>query len=260
MKKHKFIIGKKFGKWTVLREENHPYDKPKERRKTILMCYCRCECGLEKYIHKTNLLTGKSKGCLSCGSSFANRKNRINSKVIDLTGKVFGKLTVIKKAEHKANRHGTYWICKCKCGNIVEIRAKYLLENRRRACVDCQPKFYHFQWIENKIGKTFGLLKIKKLLRFENNVPVFQAKCKCGNIVEVKNKHLNHRRKSCGCLLGKANKGEKNGHAKLTQKEADLIREMKEQNPDLTSEYFSNMFNISPSQINAILANISYKN
>ena len=41
-------------------------------------------------------------------------------KMIDLTNKQFGKLTVIKRAPNKNNR--IIWECKCECGNIVEVR------------------------------------------------------------------------------------------------------------------------------------------
>ncbi len=40
-------------------------------------------------------------------------------KLIDLTGKKFGKLTVIKRVPNQGK--GTYWECKCKCGNIKNI-------------------------------------------------------------------------------------------------------------------------------------------
>ncbi len=42
------------------------------------------------------------------------------TKVIDLTGQQFNKLTVIKKAETKKAR-GIEWICKCECGTEKQI-------------------------------------------------------------------------------------------------------------------------------------------
>jgi len=39
----------------------------------------------------------------------------------NLIGKTFNRLTVIKEAPSKNKK--TYWICKCECGNIVEVRA-----------------------------------------------------------------------------------------------------------------------------------------
>lgn len=42
----------------------------------------------------------------------------------DLTGQRFGSLTVIERAE---NRNGmSYWLCKCDCGTIKEVRGQHL--------------------------------------------------------------------------------------------------------------------------------------
>lgn len=38
---------------------------------------------------------------------------------IDMTGEVYGFLTVI---ERDTSRKGSYWKCKCSCGNIVIAR------------------------------------------------------------------------------------------------------------------------------------------
>lgn len=53
-------------------------------------------------------------------------------KFIDLTGRKFGRLTVIKRAENK----GQYacWLCKCECGNEKEILSTHLLKGVIRSC------------------------------------------------------------------------------------------------------------------------------
>lgn len=50
----------------------------------------------------------------------------------DLTGKRFGKLTVLEKA----GRQGTsqLWLCRCDCGNLVKIRANSLVRLGRDSC------------------------------------------------------------------------------------------------------------------------------
>ena len=43
-------------------------------------------------------------------------------KLEDLTGKVYGRLTVIERAEN--DKHGnTRWLCKCSCGNECIVQA-----------------------------------------------------------------------------------------------------------------------------------------
>ena len=46
-------------------------------------------------------------------------------KFIDLTGKTFGKLTVIKKMDNKFGNR-IMWLCKCDCGNVKTIRGSSL--------------------------------------------------------------------------------------------------------------------------------------
>ena len=44
---------------------------------------------------------------------------------IDLTNQKFGNLTVIKYIGQRGRRR-TFWLCKCDCGNIVEIDGDHL--------------------------------------------------------------------------------------------------------------------------------------
>ena len=64
------------------------------------------------------------------------------SKFVDLTGRRFGRLTVIKrKKTDDTNR--TYWICQCDCGNIKTVEAYALKIGRTKSCgclsVDTTP-------------------------------------------------------------------------------------------------------------------------
>jgi hypothetical protein len=55
------------------------------------------------------------------------------TKYKDLTGKRFGKLTVISFDREKTKRKA-YWICKCECGNIKSVRSDSLQENKVLSC------------------------------------------------------------------------------------------------------------------------------
>lgn len=50
----------------------------------------------------------------------------------DLTGKRFGNITVLHRAENKSGR--TYWLCKCDCGTVKEIRADHLQRGEVVGC------------------------------------------------------------------------------------------------------------------------------
>lgn len=71
-------------------------------------------------------------------------------KVKDLTGKKFGRLTVIKRVEN--NKFGQLqWLCKCECGNIKKIRGGHLKSGAIKSC-GCLNKE-----LTSKRTKTHGM-------------------------------------------------------------------------------------------------------
>lgn len=60
----------------------------------------------------------------------------------DLTGRVFGKLTVIKRARN--HRHDkTAWLCHCECGTKKSIVSYTLLNGDSRSCGCMQTRWSH---------------------------------------------------------------------------------------------------------------------
>lgn len=52
---------------------------------------------------------------------------------MDLVGKKFGRLTVIKKVKIKGKRSFRY-CCKCKCGNEIFVKTSELMSGNTRSC------------------------------------------------------------------------------------------------------------------------------
>ena len=65
------MIGKKYGKWLVLKA------MPKEYiTKSVSKMLCKCECGTEKEVVMVNLKNGRSTQCMSCaGRNKGKKKN-----------------------------------------------------------------------------------------------------------------------------------------------------------------------------------------
>ena len=54
---------------------------------------------------------------------------------IDLTGKKFGRLTVIEFDNEKYLKYGKpFWKCKCECGEEISVRSGNLINNHVRSC------------------------------------------------------------------------------------------------------------------------------
>lgn len=54
-------------------------------------------------------------------------------KPINLKGKQFGKLTAIKPTKKRENG-SIVWLCRCNCGNLVEVRANKLKPENVKSC------------------------------------------------------------------------------------------------------------------------------
>lgn len=114
------LTGKKFNKLTVVsRAENDIKNKNRWN--------CICECGAEKVVSGYSLTSGKTK---SCGCQ--RRISASNNCLEDLTGKRFGKLLVLQRAENRGKH--TMWKCKCDCGKSTITGASELKRGTTKSC------------------------------------------------------------------------------------------------------------------------------
>ena len=77
------------------------------------------------------------KFCEQCKKEFTTKhKNQkycsyecsSKSRIKDLTGQKFGRLTVIKHIKHK------FWLCKCECGNEIKVISDNFKAGRTKSC------------------------------------------------------------------------------------------------------------------------------
>ena len=144
----------------------------------------------------------------------------------DLTGRKFGKLTVI--GYDRTNRNGdSYWLCKCDCGNpkIVSVIRTSLTSSSTKSCgcIAHEP--------ENLLGNRYGSLTV---IEYTGRDQEFKARwkclCDCGTelIVDVWNLKSGHT-KSCGCLgrnrLGDINRT--HGHSQTGESIYPVWKSMK---------------------------------
>jgi len=56
-------------------------------------------------------------------------------RALELTGQVFGRLTVIQRTERPTwAAQQTWWLCRCECGNTASVSAHSLRQNYTRSC------------------------------------------------------------------------------------------------------------------------------
>jgi hypothetical protein len=119
------------------------------------------------------------------------------SKLIDLVGQKYGRLTVVGKAESRGK--STYWNCICDCGNplIVEVRGTHLKNGHVSSC-GCYRKELR---LNNLVGQIFGELTVVERAPNKGDDTYWKCRCSCGKYVEVCACHLTRGETiSCGCI------------------------------------------------------------
>lgn len=111
---------------------------------------------------------------------------------IDITGKRFGQLVAVARAESTGDR--TRWLCKCDCGNEKIFEYSNLVDGRTKTCGARVHK------IKNLTGKRFGKLTVLSLAN-EEGPARWLCECECGNKKIVLGTSLtNGNTTSCGCV------------------------------------------------------------
>ena len=124
------------------------------------------------------------------------------SRTVDLAGKRFGKLTVLKMTGEREDRYWT-WVCRCDCGNEIIVNTKRLTRGTISHC-GCEKKSSTSLGPvpEDLTGKRYGRLTVLRLdKQRENGKSSWLCQCDCGNQCVVSAYSLHYKkRKSCGCL------------------------------------------------------------
>ena len=113
MSKIKDLTGQRFGSLIALEPTN-------ERSGKNVIWKCICDCGNIINTSGGSLGTGGTK---SCGCS----------RIADLTGQKFGRLTVILQSG-KGVYSNVLWLCKCDCGNEITVKSNSLNTNHTKSC------------------------------------------------------------------------------------------------------------------------------
>ena len=188
MGKLKDLTGQRFDYLTVIKR--YPINTKDNRAQWE----CKCDCGNVVIYPGRTLLAGRA---TSCG---CKRKK-------DLTGKKYGRLTVIEYAYSK-NGH-RYWKCQCDCGNITYVNTTSLNTGNTQSCGCLHTDIIKNNNIKLKskinqdeiISKIFGYLEVIELIDTTHE-SIYKCYChNCGNYKNIKYIDLvSGKVHACGCL------------------------------------------------------------
>ena len=125
----------------------------------------------------------------------------------DLTGKTFGRWTVIERGEKPIGikSKSAYWLCRCICGNEKNINSISLRNGQSQSCGCLQKELMSERRSTDLTGIRFGRLlvleEVEKPEYRNDNRSYWNCLCDCGNSIIVSSSDLGGGHvKSCGCF------------------------------------------------------------
>ena len=124
---------------------------------------------------------------------------------INLIGQVFGRLTVIERAENAKDGHAQ-WLCQCECGKTTIVSSNVLKKGNTKSCgclnreVASQKAKTQYKDLTNQ---HFGRLTAIEYFGSNNKgSALWKCSCECGNDNFITTSHhlLSGNTQSCGCL------------------------------------------------------------
>lgn len=158
----KYAIGTTWGSMKIVKEcEKKVYSSKCKIRNFII----ECSCGEKEKISVSTLRRRLKKGtamCLKC-----SLKKRTDPRWVNMSGKVFGNLTVLEDHIKKGNNY--YWLCECWCGIRKRIFAGSLTSGNSKTCGCGLKKEKHLngQWTGHMeiSGTIWGVIRRNAVAR-----------------------------------------------------------------------------------------------
>jgi len=184
------LVGKTFGRWTVLRRAPNKGGQA--------MWACLCNCGIERGVAGSSLRRGISKSCGCLCKELAHER------IDDLTGRVFGRLTVVRRSRKRGRgRKGIYWIYSCECGKKSTVLGDRLRSGHTKSCGCLRSELLHKR-THDLTGCVFGMLTVMRDSgrKSKTHHVYWECLCKCGKTSMILGDNLKRGKTiSCGCLL-----------------------------------------------------------
>jgi hypothetical protein len=118
------LIGQRYGRLTLIEEIVPANTKGRQWK-------CQCSCGNIVISKLNNLKNGHTTSC-GCFRKEATSKRLTK----DLTGQIFGKLTVMNRVygEGISNDAHSQWLCLCECGKTTVTSSRFLTSGHTKSC------------------------------------------------------------------------------------------------------------------------------
>lgn len=194
------LKGQKFSMLTVLELDKNERKTKSRSAKWI----CQCDCGKIVSVFGQSLISGLQKSCGCFNRSSASKFN-----YVDLTGKKFGRLTVIERMPKTLTSGGHQVIkyrCKCECGAESIVDAGSLRDGTTTSCGcwnrERSSKLFLTDFTNQKLDMITVIKRVDDYVKPSGDrVPQWLCQCECGNQVILTSERIKRAVfLSCGCV------------------------------------------------------------
>ena len=145
-KNAKDVTGVRFGRLIPL----HP---TQQRKYGVIVWECRCDCGGIKFASVNDLTSGRTRSCGCLRKELREQFAQRASVYEDLSGRRFGRLTVLHRAEEKTKR--IFGVCQCDCGNPALVDGYCLRTGATRSCGCLRQEYLHRKSLKKLSAQIF---------------------------------------------------------------------------------------------------------
>ncbi len=123
-----------------------------------------------------------------------------------MTGKRFGRLTVLGDVGKRTESRRVLWKCQCDCGKIKFVRGDHLKKGNTKSCGCLSIEKSHGNNFKDLTNFENDNFKVLKKVESKNKRAMWLCECKhCENTIELHSNSIN-KYHSCGCLKTGASK------------------------------------------------------
>ncbi|WP_138753567.1 hypothetical protein [Paenibacillus sinopodophylli] len=158
------LTGDTYGRLKVIKEV--------ERKGYTRRWLCQCSCNSDPIIvTMPNLRNNHTRSCGCLHSELTSQAN-----MVDLVGRSFGKLKVLRRDPKKRKSQKVFWICECKCGNSCSVEGVKLVDETTKSC-GCRRA---------EVGEELKEHNKKNLYEEDIFVPLLKSKLRSDSTTGVK--------------------------------------------------------------------------
>lgn len=95
-------------------------------------------------------------------------RGRVKAK--NITGRKFGKWTVLRPAPKRLRSTEAFWECKCECGTLGQVSSHRLQQGKSKGCLSCQKRKRPFESMYNTLCSSAVARSIPFELTYEELV------------------------------------------------------------------------------------------